>query len=89
MSEKTLNEKPYSVKLNMTIEEMENEIITMRRLEKYIIDNLGMEQYDFLVKGFAREIGREKLKELGASDEEIEMISENIDIETGYGTEKQ
>jgi len=84
-----MSEKPFSEKLNMTLEEMENEIIFMRCLEKYMIDTLGMEQYDFLVRGLAREIGREKLKELGASDEEIEMISENIDIETGYGTEKQ
>lgn len=73
----------------MTIEEMENEIIMMRRLEQYMIDALGMEQYDFLIRGFARKMGEEKLKELGASDEEIEKISENVDMQTGYGTEMQ
>ena len=89
MSEKTLNEKPFSEKLNMTIEEMEKEIIFMRRLEKYMMDTLGMEQYDFLVRGLAREIGKEKLLELGASEEEAQMIIDNSEEETGYGTEKQ
>ena len=72
----------------MTLEEMENEITVMRRLEQYMIGALGMEQYDFLVRGFAREMGKEKTKELGATDEEAEMIAKNVDMETGYSPEK-
>lgn len=84
-----MSKKPFSEKLNMTLEEMENEILTMRRLEKYIMNAIGEEQYEFLVRGFASEFAKEKLKELGASDEVIEKIAENADIETGYSTEKQ
>ena len=84
-----MSEKPFSEKLNMTLEEMENEILVMRRLEKYLMNAIGEEQYEFLVRGFASEFAKEKLKELGASDEVIEKIAENADIETGYGTEKQ
>ena len=48
-----------------------------------------MEQYEFLVRGLAREIGKEKLLELGASEEEAQMIIDSSEEETGYSTEKQ
>ena len=57
-----MSEKPFSEKLNMTLEEMENEILVMRRLEKYLMNAIGEEQYEFLVRGFASEFAKEKLK---------------------------
>ena len=81
-------EKLFSGELNMTLEEMENEIIGMRRFEEYLMRTLGKEQYDFLVHGFAREVGKEKLMDLGASEEVAEKIMDSTDIEFKVGTKK-
>lgn len=77
-----------SEKLNMTIEEMEEEILCMRNLEKYMQKTLGEEEYDFIVRGFAREKAKEQLMELGASEEVADNIIENMDIQLKCGTKK-
>lgn len=81
-------EKLFSGELNMTLEEMEYEIIGMRRFEEYLMRTLGKEQYEFLAQGFAREVSKEKLMELGASEEVAEKIIDNADIELQFGTKK-
>ena len=81
-------EKLFSENLNMTLEEIEKEIICMRSFEEYLMMTLGKEQYDFLVHGFAREVGKEKLMDLGASEEVAEKLADNVDIELGFGTKR-
>ena len=77
-----------SERLNMTIEEMEEEILCMRNLEKYMQKTLGEAEYDFIVRGFAREKAKEQLMELGASEEVADNIIENMDIQLKCGTKK-
>ena len=77
-----------SEKLDMTIEEMEEEILFMRNLELYLQKTLGKEEYDFILHGFAREAAKEKLMNLGASEEVADNIIENMDIQFKRGTKK-
>ena len=76
-------------KLGMTENQMIEEIEVMRGLEKYLIKTLGTEHYEMLCQGFAKERSAEMLKQLGASEEEIDAITEQVEKEVGWSTEKQ
>ena len=89
MIKKEKEKMQREVSMTTRLEEMERELIYMRRLEQYLIKTLGEEEYRFLVYGFAREVGREKLIELGASEEVAENIINNTDIELKIKTIEQ
>lgn len=76
-------------KLGMTEEQMIEEVEFMREWEKYLMKSLGTEHYEMLCQDFARKKSADKLRMLGASEEEIAVISEKIDEEMGWSTEKQ
>ena len=66
--------------LNMTEEQIVNEIQSMRLFDKYLQKMLGMEKYNELCLGFARMMTSAELKSFGASDEEIEKACNFADM---------
>ena len=66
--------------LNMTEEQIVNEIQSMRLFDKYLQKMLGMEKYNELCLGFARMMTSAELKSFGASDEEIKKACNFADM---------
>ena len=76
-------------RLGMTEEQMITEIEFMREWDKFLRANLPTEQYDMLCMAMARQKTTEELRNLGATEEEIEETCAWVERSLGYGTEIQ
>lgn len=76
-------------KLEMTEEQMVEEILFMRDWDNYLQKHMDEKEYDFLLKGFIRERTCKILTNLGASVEEANNICNKVENELSSEKERQ
>lgn len=65
-----------SKKLEMSLEQMEQEILFMRAWDKYVAESLGTDQYNFLCHNFALAESSKWIESQGGDSEEFRKMME-------------
>lgn len=65
--------------LDMTMAEMEHEIVFLRKWEKFIARQIGATEYEKLANEFSREYTITEFRKLGLSEDEAKDICNKVD----------